>query len=104
MRCNSEQLYNYYLMYLLNSPFFKSILHDNEVDNARANLSLTFFKNLVIPLPKFKVQKEIVYKLISFLEETKKLKAIYMQKIADLEELKKAILEKAFKGELTNAA
>lgn len=104
MRCNSEKVYNYYLMYLLNSPFFKSILHDNEVDNARANLSLTFFKNLVIPLPKFEVQKEIVFKIKSFLEETKKLKAIYTQKIADLEELKKSILEKAFKGELTSAA
>lgn len=104
MRCNSEQVYNYYLMYLLNSPFFKSILHDNEVDNARANLSLTFLKNLVIPLPKFEVQKEIVFRLKSFLGETKKLKAIYTQKIADLEELKKTILEKAFKGELTSAA
>ena len=32
--------------------------------------------------------------------ETKRLEAIYLQKIADLEELKKSILQKAFNGEL----
>lgn len=101
MRCNSKQVYNYYLMYLLNSPFFKSILHDNEVDNARANLSLTFFKNLIIPLPKIAVQKEIVENIKSFLEETKKLESIYTQKLADLEEMKKSILQKAFSGQLS---
>jgi len=100
MRCDSEKVYNYYLMYLLNSPFFKNILHDNEVDNARANLSLTFFKNLAIPLPKLSEQKELVENIKSFSAETKKLEAIYQQKINDLEELKKSVLNKAFKGEL----
>ena len=36
--------------------------------------------------------------------ETKKLESIYSKRVADLKELKKAILEKAFKGELTSAA
>ena len=36
--------------------------------------------------------------------ETKKLEAIYQQKINDLKELKKSVLQKAFSGELkTNA-
>ena len=87
-------------MYLLNSPFFKNILHDNEVDNARANLSLTFFKNLAIPLPKLSEQKEIVKNIKSFSTETKKLEVIYKQKIADLEEMKKSVLQKAFSGQL----
>ena len=102
MRCNSEKVYNYYLMYLLNSPFFKNILHDNEVDNARANLSLTFFKNLAIPLPKLSEQKEIVKNIKSFSTETKKLEVIYKQKIADLEEMKKSVLQKAFSGQLNS--
>lgn len=34
--------------------------------------------------------------------ETKRLEAIYQQKLNDLEELKKSILQKAFNGELTN--
>jgi hypothetical protein len=33
--------------------------------------------------------------------ETNKLEAIYQQKLADVDELKKAILQKAFNGELT---
>jgi len=32
--------------------------------------------------------------------ETKKLEDIYQQKLADLEELKKSVLKKAFNGEL----
>jgi len=100
MRCLPEKIYNYYLMYLLNSPFFKNILHDNEVNNARANLSLTFFKKLSIPLPKIKEQKQIVENIKQFLIETEKLEAIYQQKLDNLSELKKSILQKAFEGEL----
>lgn len=100
LRCNSNILYNFYLMYLLNSPFFRKILHDNEVDNARANLSLGFFSNLNIPIPPLNEQHLIVDKLEVFFAETKKLEDIYNQKLTDLEELKKSILQKAFNGEL----
>jgi type I restriction enzyme S subunit len=47
-----------------------------------------------------KEQQQIVKKLNSLSDETKKLEAIYQQKINDLEELKKSVLNKAFKGEL----
>jgi type I restriction enzyme S subunit len=36
------------------------------------------------------------------LTETKKVEAIYTQKIADLDEMKKSVLQKAFSGQLTN--
>lgn len=55
---------------------------------------------ITIPLPTLPEQKRIVQKLDALSEETKKLEAIYQKKIADLEELKKSILEKAFKGQL----
>ena len=100
IRCNKDLLFNEYLMYLLNSPFTKKHLHDNEVNNARANLSLGFFRSLSIPLPKLTEQNEIVIELKAFHIETKKLEAIYLQKINDLEELKKSVLQKAFSGEL----
>ena len=45
-------------------------------------------------------QHSIVAKLDALSAETKKLEAIYTQKLADLEELKKSILQKAFNGEL----
>jgi len=58
-------------------------------------------ENIVIYLPSLSEQQSIVSKLDSLSAETKKLEKIYQQKINDLEELKKAILQKAFNGELT---
>lgn len=100
IRCNKELLLNEYLMYLLNSPFTKQHLHDNEVNNARANLSLGFFRSLSIPLPDLIEQKDVVNKIKVFHFETQKLESIYQNKINDLEELKKSVLQKAFSGEL----
>lgn len=57
-------------------------------------------RNIIIPLPSLKEQQLIVRQLDALSEETKKLEAIYQQKINDLEELKKSILQKAFSGEL----
>lgn len=45
-------------------------------------------------------QKYIVTKLEALSSKTKKLEALYQQKLVNLEELKKSILKKAFKGEL----
>jgi len=60
LRCYPDRVFNRFLAYLLNSPVFKELLHENEVNNARANLSLTFFKNLEIPLPPLPEQQRIV--------------------------------------------
>ena len=47
-----------------------------------------------------KEQRSIVAKLDSLSAETKKLEAIYQRKLADLDELKKSVLERAFNGDL----
>jgi len=58
-------------------------------------------KGIYISFPKsLKDQKTIVKALDALSTETKKLEAIYQQKITDLEELKKSILQKAFNVEL----
>ena len=90
----------YFLPPMLNSPFLKKILHDNEVNTARANLSLGFFNKLSIPCPSIEEQQTIVRQLDALRAETQKLEAVYQKKIDDLEELKKSILQKAFAGEL----
>lgn len=51
-------------------------------------------------LSPLKEQQSIVKKLDALSAETKKLEAIYQQKINNLDELKKSILQKAFSGEL----
>ncbi|MCF8348667.1 MAG: restriction endonuclease subunit S, partial [Bacteroidales bacterium] len=45
-------------------------------------------------------QQTIVHQLDALRAETKRLEAIYQKKIVALEELKKAVLQKAFRGEL----
>jgi len=64
----------------------------------RANMNIVL--DFKIPLPPLPEQKSIVAKLDTLSAETKKLEAIYKQKLADLEELKKSVLKKAFSGEL----
>jgi len=59
---------------------------------------------LLVPLPNIKEQLAIEKKFNLISSETKKLEAIYTQKLADLEELKRSILAKAFNGELTEAS
>ena len=62
------------------------------------NSNLTSIK---IAFPKsLEEQKNILKKINALSSETKKLEAIYQQKINDLEELKKSVLQKAFAGEL----
>ena len=80
------------------------IKHENEiVGNAGAvfnSISKTQIENIPVPLPPIAEQKTIIDKLTTLSAETKKLEAIYQQKLNDLEELKKSILQKAFNGEL----
>ena len=102
IRCDKDKLLNKYLAYLLNSPFFRKILHNNEIDNARANLSLGFFRALEIPVPMFGEQESIIAQIDAFLSETQRLETIYKQKLTALNELKQSILQKAFSGQLTN--
>jgi len=59
-------------------------------------------KQVVFSYPKsLKEQKKLIKEFRKLQAQTKKLESIYEQKIADLEELKKSILQKAFSGELT---
>lgn len=54
----------------------------------------------IIPLPPLPEQRSIVAKLDALSAETKKLEALYRQKLADLDELKKSVLQKAFNGDI----
>lgn len=59
-------------------------------------------KEVVFNFPKeINQQKIIVQKLDALSKEIKELESIYKQKIKDLEELKKSMLQKAFSGNLT---
>lgn len=90
-----------FLTYLLN---FKN-LREYARQAAQPVISNSSLKDVVLEYPKsIKEQNKIVQKINDLSAETKKLEAIYQQKINDLEELKKSVLQKAFSGELTSTS
>jgi len=66
----------------------------------QANINGTKLKSYPIPAPSLSEQKTIVAKLNELSEETQSLAAIYEQKLAALEALKKSLLHQAFSGGL----
>lgn len=90
---------NFLYFYLTTSGVAKYVLeHVNTL--MQPNLSINDLKNMPVPCPPLKDQQTIVRQLDALRAETQKLEAVYQQKIADLEELEKSVLQKAFKGEL----
>jgi type I restriction enzyme S subunit len=65
------------------------------------NLSIKDLRCIPVPLPPISEQNRITDQLSCLREEIQELEAIYRQKLADLAELKQAVLQKAFAGELT---
>ena len=93
-----------YLNYYLNSKIAMDYGKTVVISSVnQANINGAKLKSYPIPCPTLKEQQIIVQKLDSLSAETKKLEAIYQQKLTDLGELKKSILQKAFNGELAGA-
>jgi restriction endonuclease S subunit len=91
--------YNPYLAWFFKSIYFRKQISGGE--NTMINqITRYMLDDITLYFPPIKVQNEIVKKLSALSAETKKLESIYKQKLADLEELKKSILKKAFNGEL----
>lgn len=87
-----------FVEYLLQS--FKAQLQAKGKGSAQANINMGTFEYEKFPIPNIAAQKSIASKLDALSAQTKKLEGIYKQKLADLEELKKSVLKKAFSGGL----
>lgn len=90
-----------FIYYALSTTgFFEQVMH-NAAQATLPIINKGKWESLTVNFPKSKAEQEnIVIKFDALQNETKKLEAIYQQKINDLEELKKSILQKAFNGEL----
>ncbi|MEA5109924.1 hypothetical protein SDC9_21017 [bioreactor metagenome] len=65
-------------------------------------VSKDWIENYIFSFPKSKEEQQaIIHQLDALRAETQKLEAVYQQKLLNLEELKKSVLQKAFAGELT---
>jgi len=99
----SKNINKHFLLYYLKSSLaMKYVLYMSN-GGAQEFVGLTALRSFPIPYPSLKEQEAIVQKLKALSNETKKLETIYQQKINDLEELKKSVLQKAFSGELKTA-
>jgi len=93
-----------FLKLWMGSPNFQDQLAKYSLGAAIKNVaSVKTLKEIDVPLPPLSEQKHIIAKLDAISVETKKLEAMYQQKLYDLDELRKSILQKAFKGELVGA-
>lgn len=86
-----------FLTYILNHKDLRGYARQA----AQPVISNSSLKDVVLNFPKSKKEQQtIVRQLDALRAKTQKLEAVYQQKIADLEELKKSILQKAFAEEL----
>ncbi len=67
---------------------------------ALMQINIGDLRKISVLLPSLQEQQTIVQKLDALSAKTKQLEIIYQQKINDLHELKKSILQKAFAGKL----
>jgi len=67
-----------------------------------SHLPLNKAKELVINIPSYQVQNELVIQIKEIESNIHQVISIYEEKLASIDELKKAILQKAFSGELTH--
>jgi len=101
IRLNLKNIYSPYLCHYLKSQKVRKELIKSGTGINIKSLNQVALSSLLVSFPKSLVeQKSIVKKLDALSEQTKKLEVIYKQKLADLEELKKSLLKKAFSGEL----
>jgi type I restriction enzyme S subunit len=95
------QVHNKLLFYFLLTNSFNEKMKKLQKGASYPAVTDKEIKEQVIAFPKSLLeQHNIIDKLDSLAEETKKLENIYKQKLANLEELKKSVLKKAFSGEL----
>jgi len=101
LRPKNDRLISKYLAYLILSKEVQKILLSHSTGATVQHINMKDIRAFKIyNLSNLKEQSSVVQKLDALRAETKKLEAVYQKKIADLEELKKSILQKAFAGEL----
>ncbi len=88
----SQRLVEFYLNSIKLDEFISGM--------AQPKLNQAMLNKIPIPFPSLSEQQIIVQKLDTLSVETKRLEAIYQQKLLNMEELKKSVLQKAFNGEL----
>lgn len=100
IRFNPKILNQEFGYYLLISNYVQKQIRAKTYGAALMQINIGDLRKILTPYPPIQEQQTIVRQLDALRAETQKLGAVYQKKMDDLEELKKSILDKAFKGEL----
>ena len=104
MKINSNQskVITEFLYYLLRSPKLRDVIKKTAhgANPTMKKINQQDVRNLPISFPSLHVQRVLIDNVKVIVDKSKKLEKVYEKKIADLEELKKSILQKGFEGEL----
>jgi type I restriction enzyme S subunit len=89
-----------YLFHLLLSKEFTDYAIQGSARAGMPKINREHLFDFTVWLPNVKKQKDLAAKLDTLQEETQHLEAIYIQKLAALDELKRSLLNQAFTGQL----
>lgn len=97
----NEKIENALYWYFTKTKYYWKQANSLQSGAAQPHFNGAAVKQVIFSYPKSaKEQKVLIEKFETLSLETKKLEAIYIQKLNDLQELKKSVLQKAFRGEL----
>jgi type I restriction enzyme S subunit len=97
----NEKIENALYWYFTKTKYYWKQANSLQSGAAQPHFNGAAVKQVIFSYPKSaKEQKVLIEKFETISLETKKLEANYQQKINDLEELQKSVLQKAFSGEL----
>lgn len=99
LRVNKKYVLPMFLLYVIGSPRIKNYFDSNLKGIGVPNLHLKYIREATISVPTIEEQQEIVNILDNLLAKYNKIKNLEQQ-LEKIELLKKAILAKAFRGEL----
>ena len=96
-----ENIYNELYWYFSKSQYYWSQANKLSSGSAQPHFNGKALKEVIFSYPKsMKEQEKLILEFKSLLDEVENLQTHYQQKLNNLEELKKSILQKAFRGEL----
>lgn len=101
IRATATEVLPTYLTYFLKSKSSREALIESGDGANISSLNQRALSSLPVSLPPFSEQSAITERIQAIEVETKNLENIYRQKLNNLVELKQAVLQKAFAGELT---
>lgn len=100
LRC-FEQVLPRFLFFFLQSGRMKQHYLNTQSGSALQQFTIKMLKSVSVNLPDTRTQTIAVERMEKILEATRQMEDVYSEKLADLDELRQSLLQKAFAGELT---